>query len=292
MPSEFLSQVKELVRNKIKQSIGDSNLIEESMAYSALSDSKMIRAGLIFASAKTNKNISHESIITLSTAVELMHTYSLIHDDLPCMDDDDLRRNQPSNHIRYGEANAVLSGDALQALAYEIICDDKKLNSNEKVYAIKILSESCGKNGMVLGQHLDIENEGNLENLTQEKLDDIHNLKTGRLIECSVMLGQIGSDLGSKEKEVLKDFSRNIGLAFQIRDDILDVIQSEEILGKNKNSDIKNNKTTYIDIVGLDNAKEKAKNLTENALNSINNYQIDNKDILIDLAKYLVERRN
>ena len=145
---------------------------------------------------------------------------------------------------------------------------------------------------MVLGQHLDIENEGNLENLTQEKLDDIHNLKTGRLIECSVMLGQIGSDLGSKEKEVLKDFSRNIGLAFQIRDDILDVIQSQEILGKNKNSDIKNNKTTYIDIVGLDNAKEKAKNLTENALNSINNYQIDNKDILIDLAKYLVERRN
>ena len=106
------------------------------------------------------------------------------------------------------------------------------------------------------------------------------------------MLGQIGSDLGSKEKEVLKDFSRNIGLAFQIRDDILDVIQSQEILGKNKNSDIKNNKTTYIDIVGLDNAKEKAKNLTENALNSINDYQIDNKDILIDLAKYLVERRN
>ena len=118
-----------------------------------------------------------------------------------------------------------------------------------------------------------------LENLTQEKLDDIHNLKTGKLIECSVMLGQIGSDLGSKEKEVLKDFSRKIGLAFQIRDDILDVIQSEEILGKNKNSDIKNNKITYIDLVGLDNAKEKAKDLTENALNSINDYKIDNKDI-------------
>ena len=106
------------------------------------------------------------------------------------------------------------------------------------------------------------------------------------------MLGQIGSDLGSKEKEVLKDFSRNIGLAFQIRDDILDVIQSQEILGKNKNSDIKNNKITYIDLVGLDNAKEKAKDLTDNALNSINDYKIDNKDILIDLAKYLIERKS
>ena len=123
MASEYLSHVKELVRDKIAISINASNLIEESMSYSALSNSKMIRAGLIFASAKTNKNISQKSITTLAASVELMHTYSLIHDDLPCMDDDNFRRNQPSNHIKYGEANAVLAGDALQALAYEIICD-------------------------------------------------------------------------------------------------------------------------------------------------------------------------
>ena len=194
MASEYLSHVKELVRDKIAISINASNLIEESMSYSALSNSKMIRAGLIFASAKTNKNISQKSTTTLAASVELMHTYSLIHDDLPCMDDDNFRRNQPSNHIKYGEANAVLAGDALQALAYEIICDDEDMTPEEKVYAIKILSQACGKNGMVFGQHLDIENEENLENLTKEMLNEIHNLKTGKLIECSVMMGQIGTD--------------------------------------------------------------------------------------------------
>jgi len=129
MHPEFLSQVKELVINKIRISIGKSNLIEEVMSYSALAESKMIRAGLVFASSRTNKNIHEDSIITLASAVELMHTYSLIHDDLPCMDDDDLRRNQPSSHIKYGEANAVLSGDALQALAYEIIVNDLQYES-------------------------------------------------------------------------------------------------------------------------------------------------------------------
>ena len=113
MLPRYLSQVKELVKDKMLKSISNKNKIEEAMAYSALADSKMIRAGLVFASSETNKNIVKESIITLSSAVELMHTYSLIHDDLPCMDDDDLRRNQPSSHIKYGEANAVLAGDAL-----------------------------------------------------------------------------------------------------------------------------------------------------------------------------------
>ena len=226
MSEEFLFQVKELVKNKISASINNTNIIEKSMRYSALSDSKMIRAGLIFASSKINKNLSQESVVSLAAAVELMHTYSLIHDDLPCMDDDSLRRGQPSNHIKFGEANAVLAGDALQALAYEIICDDDELSDSEKVYAMKILSQSCGKNGMVLGQQLDIENENNSEPINQKKLNHIHNLKTGKLIECSVMLGQIRSEINEHDKNVLKDFSKKIGLAFQITDDILEVSQS------------------------------------------------------------------
>ena len=291
MLPRYLSQVKKLVKDKMLKSIGNNNKIEEAMAYSALADSKMIRAGLVFASSETNKNIAKESIITLSSAVELMHTYSLIHDDIPCMDDDDLRRNQPSSHIKYGEANAVLAGDALQALAYEIIVDDIFLSSDDKVNAIKLLSKACGKNGMVFGQYLDIKNENN-QNIDMQKLDDIHNLKTGKLIECAVMLGQTGSNLESESLNALRDFSSKIGLAFQITDDILDVTQMESILGKNKNSDAKNNKLTYIDIIGLDEAKVKVNKLTNSALNSLSQSNISNINKLVEMAKYLIDRES
>ena len=291
MLPEYLSQVKKLVLNKIHISIGNSNLIEDAMSYSALANSKMIRAGLVFASSETNNNLHKDSVITMAAAVELMHTYSLIHDDLPCMDDDDLRRNQPSSHIKYGEANAVLAGDALQALAYEIICEDSYLDDSEKVCSIKILSKACGKNGMVYGQYLDIENENN-KDIDQNMLDKIHKLKTGKLIECSVMLGQIGSDFKKDSINLLESFSKYIGLAFQITDDILDITQSEEILGKNKNSDIKNNKITYIDILGLDGAKNKAKELTELAINTLETFDIAGKDRLMDISKYLISRQN
>ena len=291
MLPEYLSQVKKLVLNKIHISIGNANLIEDAMSYSALANSKMIRAGLVFASSETNNNLHKDSVITMAAAVELMHTYSLIHDDLPCMDDDDLRRNQPSSHIKYGEANAVLAGDALQALAYEIICEDSYLDDSEKVCSIKILSKACGKNGMVYGQYLDIENENN-KDIDQNMLDEIHKLKTGKLIECSVMLGQIGSDFKKDSINLLESFSKYIGLAFQITDDILDITQSEEILGKNKNSDIKNNKITYIDILGLDGAKNKAKELIELAINTLETFDIAGKDRLMDISKYLISRQN
>ena len=288
---EYLSEVKTLVKDKIAKSIGSNNTIEKAMAYSALADSKMIRAGLVFASAETNKLIAKSSIITLASAVELMHTYSLIHDDLPCMDDDDLRRNQPSSHIKFGEANAVLAGDALQALAYEIIVDDIKLSSDNKVKALKLLSEACGKNGMVHGQFLDIENENN-DNINQDRLDEIHNLKTGKLIECSVMLGQIGNNLNDDCFKKLKKFSSKIGLAFQVTDDILDATQTAEILGKTQNSDLKNNKLTYISFLGLDGANERALKLTESGLQSLNTSNIINKEKLIELAEFLLHRNN
>jgi geranylgeranyl pyrophosphate synthase len=291
MLPKYLSQVKELVKDKMLKSISNNNKIEEAMAYSGLADSKMIRAGLLFASSETNTNITKESIITLSSAVELMHTYSLIHDDLPCMDDDDLRRNQPSSHIKYGEANAVLAGDALQALSYEIIVNDNFLSSDDKVNAINLLSKACGKNGMVLGQYLDIENENN-QSIDIDKLDEIHNLKTGKLIECAVMLGQIGSNLEPDSLNILRDFSCKIGLAFQITDDILDITQIESVLGKNKNSDVKNNKLTYIDIIGLEEAKVKAKKLTNSALNSLSQSNISNINKLIEMAKYLISRES
>ena len=292
MVSQYLSEVKKLVKAKLTESIGNSNPVEKSMVYSAIAESKMVRAGLISASSEINSSLEHDSVITLAASIELMHTYSLIHDDLPCMDDDDIRRNQPSNHIKYGEANAVLSGDALQALSYEIICNDIYLSDNNKVKALKLLSQACGKNGMVLGQHLDIENENNLAKTDQESLDHIHQLKTGKLIECSVLFGQLNNALNDSELQNFKSFSRKLGLAFQIIDDVLDVTESSEILGKNNNSDIKNNKDTYVNIIGVEASRARAKSLIESSVADLNNNNLTNIDKLVDIAYYLIERRN
>tara|TARA_B100000401_G_scaffold347859_1_gene245674 strand:- start:958 stop:1824 length:867 start_codon:yes stop_codon:yes gene_type:complete len=282
----FLLDLREKISLNMKKSIGDSNFIEKAMAYSSISNSKMIRAGLIIASGKLNKNIHEDSLITLATAIELIHTYSLIHDDLPSMDDDDFRRGKKSSHVKFGEANAILSGDALQALAYEVICDDKKLSSNNKIKAIKLISNACGKNGMVLGQHLDIESES--KDLSVKAVENIHSLKTGKLIECSVMLGQINNN--KKITEALKIFGKKIGLAFQITDDILEATSNQSILGKNSDSDTKNNKSTYIKVIGIEEAKKKSNKLSASAIKSLEELKLNETNILIELAKYISYR--
>ena len=287
MLKEFLSQVRDKVSANIKKSIGKTNPIEIAMSYSALSESKMIRAGLIFASGKINEGISNNSLITLASAIELIHTYSLIHDDLPCMDDDDFRRGKESCHIKFGEANAVLAGDALQTLAYEMVCNDIDLIPDEKINAIKLISSACGKNGMVYGQFLDIENES--KEINKETIENIHSLKTGKLIECSVMLGQIGNNI-TQQNEMLLKFSKKIGLAFQITDDILEVISDEKTLGKNINSDTKNKKSTYINVVGIDEAINRSKELSESAILDISALKLKKADMLIELEKYISYR--
>tara|TARA_B100000927_G_scaffold71958_1_gene57183 strand:- start:1300 stop:2169 length:870 start_codon:yes stop_codon:yes gene_type:complete len=283
----FLLELREKISFNMKKSIGDSNFIEKAMAYSSISNSKMVRAGLIIASGKLNKNIHEKSLLTLATAVELIHTYSLIHDDLPSMDNDDFRRGKKSSHVKFGEANAILCGDALQALAYEVICDDKKLNSNNKIKAIKLISNACGKNGMVLGQHLDIESES--KDLSVKAVENIHSLKTGRLIECSVMLGQINNN-NNKITEALKIFGKKIGLAFQITDDILEATSDQSILGKSSDSDTKNNKSTYIKVIGIEEAKKKSNKLSASAIKSLEELKLKETNILIELAKYISYR--
>jgi geranylgeranyl pyrophosphate synthase len=283
----FLSQTREQVSQNIKKSIGNSNLIEEAMSYSALGDSKMVRAALINASGRINKKISDSSLLTFSTGVELIHTYSLIHDDLPSMDDDDLRRGKDSSHIKFGEANAILAGDALQSLAYEIICNESSLEDKHKIEGIRMISKACGKNGMVYGQHLDINAE--TKKINEQSIENIHILKTGRLIECSVMLGQIGNE-DLEEKNLMRSFGNKIGLAFQITDDILEVTSSKETLGKNINSDVKNCKATYINILGLDESIKKSKDLCESAINELKGIKSAEIDLLIELAKYICYR--
>tara|TARA_B100000530_G_scaffold160000_1_gene100803 strand:+ start:157 stop:1026 length:870 start_codon:yes stop_codon:yes gene_type:complete len=287
MLKEFMSHIRDQVSSNIEKYIGNSNFIEEAMKYSALAESKMFRAALVFASGEVNNNISNKSLRNLSTSIELMHTYSLIHDDLPSMDNDELRRGQDSSHIKFGEANAILVGDALQALSYEIISDDEDLSSNEKVFAIKLLASACGKNGMVYGQFLDIESES--KSLDKESIENIHALKTGKLIECSVMFGQIGNPK-KNVKKVLKSYGKRIGLAFQITDDILEVTSNKETLGKNTNSDQKNHKSTYASILGIDKAKEKTKSLSKDAIADLETLCSNKVNMLIELAKYIAYR--
>jgi len=287
MLKEFMSRIRDQVSSNIEKYIGDSNFIEGAMKYSALAESKMFRAALVFASGDLNNNISNKSLISLSTSIELMHTYSLIHDDLPSMDNDELRRGQDSSHVKFGEANAILVGDALQALSYEIISDDEDLSSDEKVVAIKLLASACGKNGMVYGQFLDIESES--KSIDKQSIENIHALKTGRLIECSVMYGQIGNP-EKNVKKVLKSYAKKIGLAFQIKDDILEVTSNKETLGKNTNSDQKNHKSTYANILGIDKAKEKTKSLSEDAIVNLETLCSNKVNMLIELAKYIAYR--
>ena len=287
MLDKFLSQVREQVLSNIESVIGQSNSIEIAMNYSALSKSKMIRAALIFASAESNTDLKKESIFTLATAIELIHTYSLIHDDLPSMDDDDFRRGKESNHIRFGEANAILAGDALQALAYEIITNDSNLSSDLKVEAVNLLTNACGKNGMVYGQSLDIENES--KKIAKSDIEKIHMLKTGMLIQCAVCLGQLGRKY-DEHYESFKNFGVNIGLAFQITDDLLEVTSDKQTLGKNTNSDNKNNKATYVNVVGFDEAIVESKTLSDAAIYEISKENISNTDMLIELAKYITYR--
>ena len=287
MLKEFMSHIRDQVSSNIEKYIGDSNFIEGAMKYSALAESKMFRAALVFASGDLNNNISNKSLINLSTSIELMHTYSLIHDDLPSMDNDELRRGQDSSHVKFGEANAILVGDALQALSYEIISDDEDLSSDEKVVAIKLLASACGKNGMVYGQFLDIESES--KSIDKQSIENIHALKTGKLIECSVMFGQIGNPK-KNVKKILKSYGKRIGLAFQITDDILEVTSNKETLGKNTNSDQKNHKSTYANILGIDKAKEKTKSLSKDAIADLETLCSNKVNMLIELAKYIAYR--
>ena len=277
--------LESLVLENIKNVIGDANDIENMMSYSALAKSKLLRSKLIFASGDINQNISTNSLVNLSTAIELMHTYSLIHDDLPAMDNDQIRRGQPTSHIKFGEANAILSGDALQALAYEVISSDADLSNAHKVKAINNLASACGKSGMVYGQYLDVKNEGVLLNI--DELIKIHRLKTGKLIESSIIIPLLNLD----NQKCLEDFekiSTNYGLAFQIIDDLLDVGDLE--IGKDKNSDLKNNKSSFATLMTHNKAYEYASSLIDKAHKDLNKYQ--NTSQLIELGKFIISRKS
>ena len=291
MPVKFLTRSRELVHNKLSTVISSSSLIDEAMRYSVLSDSKAIRPGLVMASGILNDNLTEDSLITLACSVELIHTYSLIHDDLPSMDDDDLRRGKDSSHIRFGEANAILAGDALHDLAFELIATDLNMSDAAKVTAVNILAKASGSSGMVLGQYLDIESEKLNSNLELKDIEKIHSLKTGKLIRASILMGQLESSLDNEKQSMLSDFGSKIGLAFQIFDDILDETGDSSVLGKSAKSDIKNHKQTYVKVIGLEESNFIADQLATESIGILDSMGLGEPiNTLKLLAEYMVNR--
>lgn len=289
MSLSFLSECKEKVFNRIDVLLSDANKIASSMRYSALADSKCIRAGLIFASGNLNKEISNSALIDMAASIELMHTYSLIHDDLPAMDNDEIRRGQASNHIKFNEATAILTGDALQALAYENIVSSPEITDSQKIASIKALSDACGHKGMILGQQYDLDAEKNEYN----DIKKIHELKTGKLIRVAITMPHLGNEKQKNQLIVLDEVGRDLGLAFQIIDDVLEVSSDSSTLGKSNQSDLLNKKLTYVTVYGKKTSIDDANTLSDKCISKLKSSFNENEVAeLLDLAKFMVERKS
>lgn len=265
--------------------------LHEAIRYSVLGKGKRIRPVLVYATGQMN-GAALEALDAPACAVEMIHAYSLIHDDLPAMDDDALRRGQPTCHVAYDEATAILAGDSLQALAFYVLTQDASMTApaERRLKMLKILSHAIGSAGMTGGQAIDLAAVGKKLNI--EELENMHAHKTGALFKASVELGALSQpELDMESFDRLSHYAKCIGLAFQVRDDILDVTSDTTTLGKSQGADAIRNKPTYPDFLGLQGAEETAKQLCEEAVDSLSIF--DGKaDTLRWIADYIVRRDN
>ena len=270
------------------QPLDTEQTIKSATEYGLFNGGKRLRPFLVYATGEM-LGAKKQDLDILAGAIECIHSYSLVHDDLPAMDDDDLRRGRPTCHIEFGEAHAILAGDALQTLAFELIASHKfTCSSQTQVKMIAQLAKASGLEGMVGGQSLDI--AATDKAVTVQELERIHKLKTGALINCAITLGALCSENADKQTlENLSIFGYAIGLAFQVHDDILDVEGDTFILGKPQGSDIEANKATYPALLGMLGAKEKAQNLIQQAHEALAKIDADTTH-LASLANYLIER--
>ena len=263
--------------------------LHKAMRYSVFNGGKRIRPLLVYAAGHLFTD-SPENFDNAACAVELIHAYSLVHDDLPAMDDDDLRRGKPTCHKAFDDATAIIAGDAMQTLAFEILTRAQQLSAEQKVKLISCLTDASGSLGMCGGQSLDMAAENKA--ISELELKQIHQLKTGALIKASVLMGAISADCqDASVMEKLEQFANCIGLAFQVQDDILDVETSTESLGKPQGSDLEKNKATYVSLLGIDGAKEKLRDLNETAFAILNDLG-DRALHLKVLTEFLVKRLN
>ncbi|MFC3882860.1 polyprenyl synthetase family protein [Bacillus songklensis] len=288
----YLAEVKGKVEKEfpaIVSGLSSPKTLIESMNYSLTAGGKRIRPLLIFATLRAFGK-EEEIGIPAACAVEMIHTYSLIHDDLPSMDDDDLRRGKPTNHKVFGEAMAILAGDALLTNSFQVLAQARHpdVSDSMKLRLVIELSKAAGAEGMVGGQVADM--EGEQKKLSLEELEYIHKNKTGKLLSFCVKAGAILADAPEAQMEQLSEFSTHLGLAFQIRDDILDIEGNEEQLGKPVGSDTENEKTTYPALLGMEAAKEKLRFHIEKAKQCLRNANIQH-EILEKICTY-IEKRN
>lgn len=289
----FLKESKTFVEEKLVSYANElqcPNVLREAMAYSLEAGGKRLRPLLLFATLQAfgkEKNLG----VGAACALEMIHTYSLVHDDLPCMDDDDLRRGKPTNHKVFGEAMAVLAGDGLLTYAFQVIMayEQKEISAEKKVRLVLELAKAAGPEGMVGGQVADMEAEG--KQLTIDELEYIHKHKTGKLLEFAVLAGSILSDATEEQEEKLLDFAKYIGLAFQIRDDILDVEGTEEEIGKPIGSDVSNEKSTYTTLFTVDRAKDILEETIAEAKGAISSLQLQD-EYLLSICDLIAKRNN
>ncbi len=276
---EYQARIQNVLEITLSNSDVPSRLLE-AMKYSTLSGGKRFRALLVYA-AGLAVGAPLQRLDSVAAALECVHAYSLIHDDLPAMDDDDLRRGQATNHIKFDEATAILAGDALQTLAFELIASAKSGLTDAQSRSISLkLAQASGSAGMVGGQILDI--LATQTTLTREALENVHRRKTGALINAAVTCGALCADNTSKNQhQALSDYADHIGLAFQVVDDILDIEASTEQLGKQSGADQALGKSTYPALIGLDESKQLAQSLYHQAIDCINTIS-DNKELSID----------
>ncbi|MBR4720354.1 MAG: polyprenyl synthetase family protein [Clostridia bacterium] len=290
MKNDFVGYYAKITEDALKKYMCVSDLpqkrLYDAMEYSLFAGGKRLRPMIMMMTAKMLKK-PIETVIPFACAMEMIHTYSLIHDDLPAMDNDDLRRGKPTNHKVFGEAEAILAGDALLTKAFEIASgyDVDGVDRALVLKAINVLARSAGADGMVGGQDIDM--GGNLSDL--EKLKFMHSLKTGAIIRASGVIGAILSGADEGEIKAVDEYCYNLGIAFQIQDDILDVLGNEESLGKPIGSDADNNKSTYVTLCGIDKAQRLQEEYIKKAKASLNIF--DNAEELLSLADLLVNRK-
>ncbi len=270
---QFINDLEQALECELGCNVIATNLMA-AMRYSSLDGGKRIRPLLVYASSSIGE-ANYTDVLKVAVALELIHCYSLIHDDLPAMDNDSLRRNRPTCHIKYDESTAILAGDALQSLAFEILSRPNNFKNNANLLdVIYNLARATGVHGMAGGQDLDLQNTGRKINLNELKL--MHSLKTGALIKAAIVCGYLlCQEVDKHVLDKLNLFADNLGLLFQITDDILDATQTTAILGKTANKDITSNKATYVNLLGLSVAREMAFDL----------YQ-QNIELLANLGKY------
>jgi len=285
---EFKKSIDDHLKIILSESDQSSEELSQAMKYSVMNGGKRIRPMMMLASAVAI-DIDTQHVIPFATAIELLHSFSLIHDDLPCMDDDSLRRGQPTTHVKFGEATATLAADSLQSLAFELMAKAEFPESkSSQLELISMIANSIGSGGMAGGQSLDLDSEN--KKLDPSSVENIYMLKTGKLLQASILGPTYFRVLDEEKVSALKNFSESIGVAFQIQDDLIEAVGDADMIGKSIESDKSKNKAAYPLLFGVSESKKRVENLYESACDSLKVFG-ESSSSLMDMAEIIIQRK-